>query len=40
MDEIEELEQIDEDVAAMSETELQEYNDELVAEVKKFIEQN
>ena len=40
MDETEELEQIDEEVAAMSEEELQEYNDELVAEVKKFIEQN
>ena len=40
MDETEGLEQIDEEVAAMSEAELQEYNDELVDEVKKFIEQN
>lgn len=40
MDETEELEHIDEEVSAMTEEELQEYNDELVAEVKKFIEQN
>lgn len=40
MDETEELELIDEEVSAMTEAELQEYNDELVAEVKKFIEQN
>lgn len=40
MDETEELEQIEEEVSAMTEAELQEYNDELVDEVKKFIEQN
>ena len=40
MDETEELEQIEEEVSAMTEAELQEYNDELVDEVKKFIEKN
>lgn len=40
MDEQEELENVDAAVAEMSDTELQEYNDDLVAEVKDFIEKN
>ena len=38
MDETEEV--IEEAVAEMGADELQEYNDELVAEVKEFIERN
>ena len=40
MDEQEELENVDAAVAEMSDAELQEYNDDLVAEVKDFIEKN
>lgn len=40
MDEQEELENVDAAVAEMSDAELQEYNDDLVAEVKDFIENN
>lgn len=40
MDELEELETVDAAVAEMSDAELQEYNDDLVAEVKDFIEKN
>lgn len=40
MDENEELEQIESEVAEMSDEELKQYNDELVAEVKDFIEKN
>lgn len=40
MDEQEELETVDAAVAEMSDAELQEYNDDLVAEVKDFIEKN
>lgn len=40
MDETEELEQIESEVAEMSDEELKQYNDELVAEVKDFIEKN
>lgn len=40
MDETEELEAVEAAVAEMSDDELQEYNDDLVAEVKKFIERN
>lgn len=40
MDELEELETVEAAVAEMSDAELQEYNDDLVAEVKEFIERN
>lgn len=40
MDETEELEAVEAAVAEMSDDELQEYNDDLVAEVKDFIEKN
>ncbi|SHG87427.1 hypothetical protein SAMN05720761_10610 [Fibrobacter sp. UWCM] len=40
MDETEELEAVEAAVAEMSDDELQEYNDDLVAEVKEFIERN
>lgn len=40
MDEQEELENVDAAVAEMSDAELQEYNDDLVAEVKDFIDKN
>lgn len=40
MDETEELEAVEAAVAEMSDAELQEYNDDLVAEVKDFIEKN
>lgn len=40
MDETEELERIESEVAEMSDEELKQYNDELVAEVKDFIEKN
>lgn len=40
MDEQEELENVDAAVAEMSDAELQEYNDDLVAEVKDFISKN
>lgn len=40
MDETEELEAVEAAVAEMSDDELQEYNDNLVAEVKDFIEKN
>lgn len=40
MDDTEELEAVEAAVAEMSDDELQEYNDDLVAEVKDFIEKN
>ena len=40
LEETENLEAVDEEVAAMSDAELQEYNDELVKEVKDFITKN
>lgn len=40
MDEIDELELIEAEVSEMDEMELKQYNDELVAEVKKFIQDN